>query len=144
MTSFTRSALAKIDAETLKILNNKEYQNILGNYVDLSDLLKHAVSDTKIYYPGDLSKIDAQNVLQNVPFLIEITEETTSAAGKRLAINQDKVAVLNFASAKNPGGGFLNGAKAQEEDLTRKSALYMCLNSQRDYYSANKKCRSFL
>lgn len=144
MTSLTRSALAKIDAETLQILNNNGYKNILGNYVDLSNSLKHTVSNTKIYYPCDLSKIDIQNTLQNVPFFIEITEETTSAAGRRLATNLDKVAVLNFASAKNPGGGFLNGAKAQEEDLTRKSCLYACLNPQRDYYIANKKCKSFL
>ena len=31
-----------------------------------------------------------------------------------------------FASAKNPGGGFGNGAQAQEESLAASSALYAC------------------
>jgi uncharacterized protein (TIGR02452 family) len=50
---------------------------------------------------------------------------------------------LNFASARNPGGGFLTGAKAQEEDLTRCSALYPCLIRQEAYYTANRAFHSF-
>ena len=38
--------------------------------------------------------------------------------------NQDLIMCLNFASAKNPRGGFINGAIAQEESLARASALY--------------------
>jgi uncharacterized protein (TIGR02452 family) len=56
----------------------------------------------------------------------------------------DDLAVLNFASARKVGGGFLRGAKAQEEDLVRSCGLYRCLEAQPDYYQANQSCESML
>ena len=53
----------------------------------------------------------------------------------------NKTTVLNFASFKNPGGAFLNGARAQEECLCHESNLYNILSQIQDsFYKANLKC----
>jgi uncharacterized protein (TIGR02452 family) len=73
---------------------------------------------------------------------MEVQNETTFEALQRLADGVDHVGCLNFASAKNPGGGFLSGAQAQEEALARSSALYSCLLRASDYYEKNRAYRS--
>jgi uncharacterized protein (TIGR02452 family) len=55
-----------------------------------------------------------------------------------------KTAVLNFASAKNPGGGFLGGAVAQEESLARSSSLYASLTKDLTMYQFNRSNTTFL
>ncbi|KDR74984.1 hypothetical protein GALMADRAFT_248814 [Galerina marginata CBS 339.88] len=52
-----------------------------------------------------------------------------------------KIGVLNFASATHPGGGFLEGAKAQEESIARASSLYVSLITEtaRPFYALHDK-----
>lgn len=54
------------------------------------------------------------------------------------------IAVLNFASAKNPGGGFINGAMAQEESLAASSCLYKTQTAHEDYYKSNRACNTMM
>lgn len=52
--------------------------------------------------------------------------------------NQDRIAVLNFASFKHPGGYFIGGSSAQEEALCHESFLYNVLYEFKDtYYKKN-------
>lgn len=139
-----RIALAN---ETLTILDQGNYQFSNGNVVDIQQPLRLAVDGTIIFRPAD----DVSHVLktmadaQSTNTMVELTHESTLAAAKRLyeAGSRD-VCCLNFASAKNPGGGFLNGSQAQEESLARSSGLYACLTNNMEMYQYNKSQNSSL
>jgi len=137
--------LASIAKQTVEILEAGQYRAPSGALVQVGDMAEDAVEHTVLYPPGSLDDWQPQG-RQGAPLRIEVTEETTAEAGRRLVEQErvPRVVALNFASAKNPGGGFLSGAKAQEEDLTRCSALYGCLIRQHAYYDANRAPPSFL
>ena len=50
-----------------------------------------------------------------------------------------KTCVLNFASARNPGGGVITGSSAQEECLCRCSTLYFAISDEKIYLNFHKK-----
>lgn len=83
----------------------------------------------------------------NVPFVelptksgkIVLEPETTTEAIFRYVGRGKKVAALNFASYKEPGGKFLEGSTAQEESLCHTSFLYNVLCECSDYYEENRK-----
>jgi uncharacterized protein (TIGR02452 family) len=58
---------------------------------------------------------------------VQVTNETTLGAARRLVSAGLRPLALNFANGVSPGGGFLGGARAQEEVLCRSSALFQTL-----------------
>jgi uncharacterized protein (TIGR02452 family) len=114
-------------AETLDIIARGGYRG-----VDIGPQVAAAVAGTRLYRPDD--PIASPAPLTALP-AVEVTNETTLAAAYRLG---GDVACLNFASARNPGGGFRTGAQAQEESLARSSALYPCLCAAGDFYAYHR------
>src|SRR5437660_11114872 len=120
-----RSNLAGVASETVKVCEAGQYQAPSGKQVFIFDDVKRAVEGTVIYSVESLPA----NPMHRSPVetSIEVANETTFQGLLRLAAHGGHIACLNFASARNPGGGFLGGAQAQEEALARASALYQCL-----------------
>jgi uncharacterized protein (TIGR02452 family) len=69
---------------------------------------------------------------------VQVTNETTLGASRNLVEHGLRPLALNFANGIQPGGGFLGGARAQEEVLCRSSALYETLIGD-PMYEAHRK-----
>ncbi len=135
-------SLSEVAEDTLAITTRGEYVAPSGRTVSIRVEVDRAIAGTTLFRPGDLSPSPAPGPAPRV----EVTSETTASAARRLVETEGLagVAVLNFASALEVGGGFLRGAKAQEEDLCRCSALYPCLERQSVYYDTNRAAKSHL
>ena len=122
-----RKAIAE---QTLQIVEARGYPG-----VDLTELVDNAIVGTRLHLPGET--LAAAGPVNASPH-IEVTFESTLAAARRAGPG---CASLVFASARNPGGGFLRGAEAQEESIARSSALYACQLTQPEFYEAHRASR---
>jgi|SRR5215207_4291008 len=126
------SRLAAIARETVEIVDRGSYIAPSGADVRIVEQVAAAVSGTRLHLPDEPLPPPAGAA---APPRVTVTNETSLDAARRLG---GDLACLNFASAKNAGGGFLRGARAQEEDLTRASALYHALRSAAEFYAFHR------
>ncbi len=123
--------------ETVAICDAGFYTAPGGAQVSIGEELARAREGTVLYSPENPPAMRRESGHGTTRF--EAKNETTFQALERLtASGGGHVACLNFASAKNPGGGFLNGSLAQEEALACASGLYACLLAAPDYYRRNR------
>lgn len=72
---------------------------------------------------------------------VQVANETTLGAARRLVAGGLRPLALNFANGLVPGGGFLCGAVAQEEVLCRSSALFLTLIDDPMYEEHRRRSR---
>ena len=145
-----RKGRAAVGKQTVEILQRGEYQTAGGVAVSIADALYAAVKGTIHYAPEEFPKLFKQRDaliaqrVEKVRTRFSVVNQTTLSAAKSLVDGHpgEPVLVLNFASAKNPGGGFLGGSQAQEESLALASGLYACINNVAGYYETNRACRT--
>lgn len=129
---------AAIAADTLRICET----GVIGSK-GIGTNLEQAVRQTELWL-GTEPELQIKP-LEQFRTTILVTNETSLKALERLARDsRNEVLCLNFASAKNPGGGFLGGAQAQEESLARSSGLYKTLMSKSDFYAFHRRQHDLL
>jgi len=141
-TSLKNSKQKRIDIaqDTMKIVQEGSYFNSQGQVVSLSASNLGAIRNAT-YFNEDavLDIAEGEINTSGCETKIIIINQTTMEAAQAMLDHASRVLVLNFASAKHPGGGFLRGAQAQEECLARSSNLYHTLTTPatKPFYSDN-------
>jgi uncharacterized protein (TIGR02452 family) len=143
-----RSTRAELARDTVEIVERGSYRSASGRVVDIARPIRDCLEATRYYLPEELERLRG-DVLghpgNDHSTVFEVVNETTlSGIARVLSLGQGPVAALNFASAKNPGGGFLNGSHAQEESLARSSALHASQMRAWDFYERHRASSSLL
>ena len=133
---------------TLAALEAGHYTAPDGATIPIRDTLAACLNNTRYYEPDDLDAIYKQVMAQpgDLTTTFAVANETTLQACARLAASQryQRIGVLKFASARHPGGGFLRGARAQEESLARSSGLYHSLRQCPQFYEFHRAQKTAL
>lgn len=122
-------------------------------------LSRRQMEQASVYLPDDIEKISKSRENSHVYVMGRIGVDCVNMDSFSLAVErsgkcayllkgkgENRILVLNLANPVNPGGGVRRGAKAQEEDLCRRSSLLLSLEGReaRAYYSYNRNLHTYM
>lgn len=103
-------------------MNEQQLDNII-RFNEILRLYDGMIFDSSLFF----QRFFPTNISEN-PFKGKIIFRDLFI-GDYLQTDIENECILNFASAKHPGGGILRGSTAQEEDICRNSLLYLALRT---------------
>lgn len=104
----------------------KEMESCFGDKIEFS------IENSIIY--GGSGKAPQKSENSGTPEMTVLNIDSTEAV-----LQFPGAALLNFASYRHAGGGFITGARAQEEAICHDSTLYNVLCKFEDFYAENEK-----
>ncbi len=140
--------------DTLQILQQGYYEKN-GKKIKLK-LTADEMKDIQVYLPDEVEKNGNREDFQPPFFLgrcghgcenkdsFTLARELLQHVG--FSGDDPRILVLNLANPVHPGGGVRRGARAQEEDLCRKSSLLLSLESKEAarYYDYNTSLHTYM